>query len=115
ARGDRTAGLLASSISDASAQGSGRWGFSVERSPRAAPPRAGCCAWGRLRPRSNRVHWPVVTPPLAHSATRRAAAQPRVNLRLANGHSNGVAPGTHLPGGSSEEEDDALGPSTSRP
>lgn len=38
-----------------------------------------------------------------------------VTLGLANGHSNGVAPGTHLPGGSSSEEEDAApGPSASR-
>ncbi|XBJ01231.1 hypothetical protein VPH35_020914 [Triticum aestivum] len=57
------------------------------------------------------------------SAPRRWHIVPRAELQrsravvlgLANGHSNGVAPGTQLPGGSSSEEEDAApGPSTSR-
>jgi hypothetical protein len=51
---------------------------------------------------------------LANGVHRLGERNP-TRLGLSNDHSNGVAPGTHLPGASSsEEEDGAPGPSTAR-
>lgn len=59
--------------------------------------------------------WHIVPRAMLQHAGQRPGEWSPVNLGLANGHSNGVTPGTHLPkGSSSEEEDAALGPSTSR-
>jgi hypothetical protein len=50
---------------------------------------------------------------LLANGVRRLGERNPTRLGLSNGHSNGVAPGTHLPGGSSsEEEDGPPGPST---
>jgi hypothetical protein len=46
----------------------------------------------------------------ASRAGRRSGEWSPVRLGLSNGHSNGVAPGTHLPGGSSSEEEDGAPP-----
>jgi hypothetical protein len=53
---------------------------------------------------------------LLANGVRRLEERNPTRLGLFNGHSNGVAPGTHLLGGSSseEEEDGAPGPSTAR-
>lgn len=60
--------------------------------------------------------WHIVLRAVLQHAGRRPGEWSPMNLGLANGHSNGVALGTHLPGGSSleEEEDPVPGQSTSR-
>lgn len=59
---------------------------------------------------------PSPTPAHEPSDAGNAPSSAGLGTRLSNGHSNGVAPGTHLPGGSSseEEEDAAQGRSAGR-
>ncbi|KAE8803543.1 hypothetical protein D1007_20572 [Hordeum vulgare] len=59
--------------------------------------------------------WHIVPRAVLQNTGRLPGEWSPVNLGLAHGHSNGVASGAHLPGGTSlEEEDAAPGPSTSR-
>ncbi|CAM0907588.1 unnamed protein product [Alopecurus aequalis] len=79
--------------------------FDSGASSYAAPPQS---------PRRDRFIVPLAVLARAGAGRRLGEWNP-ASLGLTNGHSNGVAPGTRLPGGSSsDEEDDTPGPSAPR-
>lgn len=97
-----------------SALGSGRRRCFVERRPRVAPPRAGCCACDVFNngasssdapsQSSQRSHLIVLRVVLVRVGVgRRPGEWSLASLGLTNEHSNGVSHGMRLPGGSSLE------------